>query len=160
MLTLFECRVRYTKRDEFSGKEKRVTEPYLFDALTYTEAENRVAETMSQYISGDFQLVSVRKTRYADIITSEDGDRWFNVRVSFLIVDEDTGKEKRLKQLILTQASNIKDAIDKTVEGLNGNTPDFEVHQAAETMIMDYFPLFDKDEELKDKEISRKTLAD
>lgn len=158
MQTLFECKIRFQKIDDRSGKEKRVTETYLFDAITYTEAEERAYKEMQEYISGEFSVASIRKAKYAEIIPSDDGDRWYKVKVSFLSVDEASGREKRISQMILVLASDIKDACDKTIEGMNGVTDDFEVNSVVESQIMDFFPLFDKDALPEDKEIARRPL--
>ncbi|MCQ2203181.1 MAG: DUF4494 domain-containing protein [Bacteroidales bacterium] len=156
MLTLFECKIRYMKPDERSGKDKRVTEAYLFDAITYTEAEERVYKEMPQYISGEFAIASIRKAKYAEVLPSDDGDRWYKVKISFLMVDEASGREKRVSQMILVLASDVKDAVDKTIAGMNGDTDDFEVNMVMETAIMDFFPLFDKDKLPEDKEVGRR----
>ncbi len=158
MQTLFECKIRFQKIDDKSGKEKRVTEAYLFDALTYTEAEERAYKTMEEYISGDFTVASIRKAKYAEILPSDDGDRWYKVKVSFLSVDEASGREKRVSQTVLVLACDIKDACDKTIDGMNGTTDDFEINSVIESSIMDYFPLFDKDALPEDREISRRPL--
>lgn len=160
MQTLFECRVRFMKIDEKSGQEKKVTEAYLFDAITYTEAEERVYKTMPEYISGEFAVVSIRKAKYAEVLPSDDGDRWYKCKISFLSVDEASGREKRISQSILVSASGIKDCCDKIVKGMNGTTDDFEINQVIESPIADFFPLFDKDEELKDREIARRPLEE
>lgn len=158
MQTLFECKIRFQKIDDRSGKEKRVTETYLFDAISYTEAEERAYKTMEEFISGEFSVASIRKAKYAEVIPSDDGDRWYKVKVSFLSVDEASGREKRVSQTILVLASNIKDACDKTIDGMNGTTDDFEINSVIESSIMDYFPLFDKDALPEDREISRRQL--
>lgn len=160
MQTLFECKIRFQKIDDRSGKEKRVTETYLFDAISYTEAEERAYKTMEEFISGEFSVASIRKAKYAEVIPSDDGDRWYKVKVSFLSVDEASGREKRVSQTILVLASNIKDACDKTVEGMNGVTDDFEVNSVVESPIMDFFPLFDKDALPEDREIARRPLEE
>lgn len=160
MQTLFECKVRFMKIDEQSGKDKRVTETYLFDALTYTEAEERCYKIMQDYISGEFAVASIRKAQFAEVLPSDDGDRWYKSKISFLSVDEASGREKRISQMILVSASGIKDACDKIVKGMNGNTDDFEINMVMESPIMDFFPLFEKDPEPKDREISRRPLAE
>lgn len=161
MLTLFECKVRYQKPDEHSGKEKRVTDTYLFDAITYTEAEERIYKEMPQYISGEFQVASIRKAKYAEVLPSDDGDRWYKVKISFVMIDEASGREKRISQIILVLASDIKDAVDKTIQGMGGDGDEsFEVNMVTETPIMDFFPLFDKDKLPEDKEISRRPATE
>lgn len=156
MLTLFECKIRYEKMDQLSGKEKMVTETYLFDAITYTEAEERIHRQMPEFISGDFFIVGIRKAKYAEILPNDGGDRWFKAKVSFITIDEKAGKEKKVSQQVLVMATGIKEAFDNTVEGMNGTTDDFEVNSIAESPILEYFPLFAEDEELKDKEIARR----
>lgn len=47
----FESKVRYEKVDE-NGVSKKVTESFLVDALSCTEAEARATEEVSPYISG------------------------------------------------------------------------------------------------------------
>lgn len=158
MQTLFECKIRFQKIDDRSGKEKRVTETYLFDAISYTEAEERAYKTMEEFISGEFSVASIRKAKYAEVIPSDDGDRWYKVKVSFLSVDEASGREKRVSQTVLVLACDIKDACDKTIDGMNGTTDDFEINSVIESSIMDYFPLFDKDALPEDREISRRQL--
>lgn len=161
MLTLFECKIRYVKPDEHSGKDKKVTEAYLFDALTYTEAEERVYKEMPEYISGEFAIASIRKAKYAEVLPSEDGDRWYKVKVSFLWVDEASGREKRISQVVLVLASDIKDAVDKTIAGMGGEGDEsFEVNMVMETPIMDFFPLFDKDKLPEDKEVARRPATE
>ena len=76
MQSLFECKVRYQKIDEQSGKDKKVTETYLFNAISFTEAESRIYKEMESLISGEFLVTNIRKANYADIFNFEDGDRW------------------------------------------------------------------------------------
>lgn len=158
MQTYYECRVKYAK--EVDGQSKPITEVYLFDAQTYTEAEARANEEMASYISGEFQIASIRKAKYAELFQPEGGDRWYKVKVSFLLVDEKSGKEKRVSQTILMLASNIKDAYDKTIECMGGDTPDFEVNTIDETKIMDFFPYFSKNDDVKDREIGRRPATE
>ena len=58
MNTFFEVGVRYDKTMEDGGVRK-VTENYLLDAISFTEAEKRATEEMEAYISGGFRVVTV-----------------------------------------------------------------------------------------------------
>ncbi len=156
MQTLFECTVRYSKPVEGSDQQKRVSEVYLFDALTYTEAEKRAYETMPEYISGEFQVTGIRKARYAEVIPCEEGGYWYKVKISFILVDENSGKEKRVNQVVLVLAEDIKDAIDRTQDALN-DTPDFVVKAVNESSIMDFFPYMEKRDDVPaDREVGRR----
>ena len=161
MQTLFECTVRYDKPVEGTDKQKRVNEVYLFDALTYTEAEKRAYEQLPEVIKSEFIVVGIRKARYAEIIPSEIGGYWYKVKVSFVYVDEDSGKEKAVNQIVLTMAEDIKSAVDSTTQSMGDNT-DFRVKAVNESNILDFFPYFEKkDEPLpEDVEISRMSKED
>lgn len=159
---MFECTVRYSKPIEGTDKQKRVNEVYLFDAYTYTEAEKRAYEKLPEVISGDFMVVGIRKARYAEVIPNEEGGYWYKVKTSFIMVDENSGKEKRISQTVLTLAEDIKDALDRTNAALN-DTPDFMIKAVNESNILDYFPYFEKqaeDEIPAEVELSRRPATE
>lgn len=159
MQTLFECTARYTKTVDGTDTQKRVNEVYLFDATTYTEAEQLANEKLHEVISADFMVTGIRKTRYAEIIPNEEGGTWYKVKVSFIFVDDTSGKEKRVNQTVLTLAMDIKDAIDRTTDAMGG-TPDFVVKAVNESNILDFFPYISKDDQFKDKEIGRRPATE
>jgi hypothetical protein len=148
MSNWFECKVRYTKIDDKSGKEKKVNEPYLVDAISFTEAEERIYKELSVYISSEFTVTNIRKASYTDIFPFEDGERWYKCKVTYVSVDEEAGKEKKISNQMLVLANNVKDAHDKIEKSLEGMTVDFEIPAIAESPIVDFFPYF-KDEEPK-----------
>ena len=140
MALWFECKVRYEKLQE-SGAVKKVNEPYLVDALTFTEAENRIIEEITPYISGEFSISAVKKTKIAEIFFDESGDRYYMAKVNFVSLDEKSGNEKKVANFILVQASDFEDALKNFKKGMEGTMSDYELVSLAETMIMDVFPL-------------------
>lgn len=140
MALWFECKVRYDRIQE-NGAVKKVNEPYLLDALSFTEAEARIIEEMKPYISGEFSISAVKKTKIAEIFFNEDGDRYYLVKVNFITLDEKSGVEKKSAQLILVQASDFEDALAKFKEGMKDTLADFEIGSISETPLMDVFPL-------------------
>ena len=140
MALWFECKVRYDKMQE-NGAVKKVNEPYLVDALTFTEAENRIIEEIKPFISGDFSISAVKKTRISEIFFNEDGDRYFMVKVNFITLDEKTGMEKKTTTFILVQASDFRDAVAKFESGMHGTASDYEIASIAETPLMDVYPV-------------------
>jgi len=138
MANWFECKVRYDKIQE-NGAVKKVNEPYLVDALSFTEAEARIIEEQTPYISGDFSVSAVKRTKISEIFWNEGGDRWYLVKVAFITIDERSGAEKRSTTLILVQASNFKEALDNFVEGMKGTMADYEIVSIAETPLMDVY---------------------
>ena len=139
MALWFECKVRYDKMME-NGMVKKANEPYLVDALTFTEAEARIVEEMKPYISGEYSISSEKKTKISEIFFNQAGDRYYQVKVNFVTLDEKSGTEKKTSTLILVQASDFEDALKQFQQGMKGTMADYEIASIAETMIMDVFP--------------------
>ena len=140
MANWFECKVRYDKMLE-TGQQKKVKEPYLVDALSFTEAEARIIEEISPFISGEFSVSAVKRTRIAEIFFDETGDRWYNVKYNIITIDEKTAVEKKTSVLTLVQASEFQKAVDNFMENMKGTMADFEIASVTETPIMDVYPV-------------------
>ena len=139
MALWFECKVRYERMAE-NGSVKKVNEPYLVDALTFTEAEARIIEKITPYISGDFSISAVKKTKVSEIFFDDIGDRYYMVKVNFITLDEKTGIEKKPSNFMLVQASDFAGALKKFEEGMKGTLADYEIASITETPLMDVFP--------------------
>lgn len=126
MAQWIEVRARYDKMME-NGSVKKVTEPYLADALSCTEAEARVTEELTPFISGDFRISSVVTTKISEIFWDASGDRFYKVKVNFITLDEKTATEKRTATYILVQASSFKEAYDNFIDGMKGTMADYEL---------------------------------
>lgn len=140
MALWFECKVRYDKLQE-NGAVKKVNEPYLVDALTFTEAESRIIEEMTPCISGEFTISAVKKTKVAEIFFDEAGDRYYMVKVNFITLDEKSGAEKKVANFILVQSPDFDNALKNFKKGMEGTMSDYEIVSITETMLMDVFPL-------------------
>ena len=140
MANWFECKVRYDKLQE-NGAVKKVTEPYLVDALSFTEAEARITEEQTPFISGEFSVSAVKRTKIAEIFFNEGGDRWYLAKVGFITIDEKTAAEKRSTSLILVQASNFKEAHENFVKGMAGTMADYDILSISETPLMDVYKM-------------------
>lgn len=138
MALWFECKVRYDKMQE-NGMVKKVNEPYLVDALTFTEAEARILEEMKPFISGEYSIASEKKTKISEIFFNEGGDRWYLVKVAFVTLDEKSGAEKKTVSQILVQAFDFDSAVSNFRKGMEGTIADYEIQSIAETLIMDVF---------------------
>ncbi|MCR5180398.1 MAG: DUF4494 domain-containing protein [Bacteroidaceae bacterium] len=136
----FECKVRYDKTME-TGLLKKTTETYLVEALSFTEAERRFIEEMRPFISGEFVVTDIKRSRLAEIFESIDSaaDRWFRAKVSFITLDEKTGAEKRTSQNILVQATDFRDAVNGLDKGMEGTLGDWVIASMTETAIMDVY---------------------
>ena len=136
MHTWFECKIRYEKVME-NGMNKKVTEPYLVDALSFTEAEARIIEEITPYISGEFTVSDIKRANYSELFPSEEdaADRWFKCKLFFITLDEKSGAEKKTSTTVLVQASDLRDAVKKLDEGMKGTMADYVIASVAETAI-------------------------
>lgn len=134
----YECRVKFEKVLE-NGVQKKVTEVYLVDAMSFTEAENRIIEEMTPYISGEFEVTAVKKERISELFIDPEGDKWYRARVMFITLDEKSGAEKKTASIMLVQASDFKMAIKNLEEGMKGTMSDWEINTLTETTIMDVY---------------------
>lgn len=134
----FESKVRYEKTME-NGKVKKVVEPYLVDALSFTEAEARTIEEVTPFISGEFSIMAIKRAAYDETFLG-DGDRYFKCRIAFVTLDEKTGAEKKIKSSMLVQANGLQEAKDCLVEQLKTTMTDYTIEMVKETDIVDVYP--------------------
>ena len=141
MMNFFECKIRYEKIME-NGVNKKVTEQFLVDALSFTEAEARIISEMTPFISGEFTVSNIKRANYSELFSSEEdaADRWFKCKLFFITLDEKSGAEKKTSCYMLVQAADLRDAVKKLDEGMKGTMADYVIASVAETAIMDVYP--------------------
>lgn len=135
----FETKVKYDKTMLDTGAIKSVTEPYLVDALSFTEAEARITKEMEPFVSGELTVTAVRKVRFEDVLYHEGGDRWYKVKINMITIDEKTGAEKRSASFSLVQASEFKLALNYFLEAMKSVLFDFEIVNITEMAYIDVF---------------------
>ena len=136
----FETKVEFEKTIE-DGSQKKVKEAYTVDALSFTEAEERITEEMSSYISGEFNVKNIAEASYKEIFFSDlaSADKWYKAKLQFITLDEKTDKEKRSNVYYLVQAGSFMQAV-KNIEEVMGTTMiDYVISSVTETAIMDVF---------------------
>lgn len=136
----FICKIRYEKVME-DGLQKKVTEQYVVDALSFTEAEARIIEEMSQYISGQFDVVEIDRCVFKEVFFSDEdtADKWYKSKVHFITIDEKTDKEKRTAVYYLVHGSSLENARKNIDEVMGGTMIDYVISGVNETKIMDVF---------------------
>ena len=144
--TWFECKIRYEKTME-DGLPKKVSEVYVVDALSFSEAEERIMEEMLPYNLVDIEIVDVKIAPYREIFFADDNlaDQWFKAKLSFITIDERTDKEKRTSMMYLVNAGNISSAINNIGEVMSGTMIDYVTTSISATKIMDVFEYKKKD---------------
>ena len=136
----FECKIRYEKTQE-DGSLKKTTETYVVDALSFTEAEKRIMEEMSSYISGAFEVSGIKKARYKEVVfdDADSSDKWYKVKVQYITLDERTAKVKLSNVYYLVNASTSKVALNNMIEYLGQGMAYFNIASVVETKILDVY---------------------
>jgi hypothetical protein len=139
MNTWFECKVKYQKVSE-SGKEYMVTENYLLDAVSFTDAETRMIRQMQQMVRGEFSVLDIKKSRIAEVFPYDTGEWWFKATINLVTIDEEAGREKKLRTLYLVMADDIKQALERLEDSLSYIVIPYVVSSLVISTIMDVFP--------------------
>ena len=136
----YEVKIQYHKMQE-DGKEKKVTEQYVVEALSFAEAEARIIEEMTPYIDGEFDIVSEKIAPYNEILLSDrtDDDKWFLSKVGFITLDERTAKEKKTSQRFLVQADTSQTALEYTNKLFDRSMTDYTIDAVQDTPTLDVF---------------------
>jgi hypothetical protein len=151
----FTVKVKYTKQLE-NGDFKRVTEPYLLAAMTFTDAEARIYEELGAVIRGEFSVTTISRTDFHDIFHYEDSDTWYKCKITYEGATEDSDKPKKVTQNFLITAHSVKEAYERMQESLSTLMVDFMIPSITVSPIVDIFPY---NEEL-DKELSRRPMEE
>jgi len=146
----FECKVRYEKTGE-DGLPKKVTEPYLVDALSFTEAEAHIIEEIKPFVSGEFTVSNIRRARIAELFDNPSGDKWYRCKVNFVTLDEEKAIEKKTAVTMMVQAATLKDGLTLLIERMSNTLADWDIAAITETAIMDVYPYAGAVTESKDE---------
>ena len=153
MNSWFTVKVKYTKQLE-NGVLKRVSEPYLLAAMSFTDAEARIYEELGSVIKGEFNVVGITRTELHDIFAYDDADVWYKVKVTYEVEGDGEEKGKKISQNFLVSAFSVKDAYDRITESLSSLMVDFQIPSIAVSPIVEIFPYHEN----LDKEIERKPI--
>ena len=139
MQTWFECKVKYVKVLE-SGKEHTLTENFLLDAVSFTDAETRLIRQMQQMVKGEFTVIDIKKSKIGEVFPYNNGEWWFKATINLITIDEEAGKEKKLRTFYLVMADDIKEALARLDESLSFMVIPYVVSSLAVSTIVDVFP--------------------
>ncbi|WP_224996132.1 DUF4494 domain-containing protein [Cesiribacter sp. SM1] len=135
----FQCKIKYQKEDE-NGRLKNITEPYLVDAVSYTEAEARIYEELGSVIRGDFEVTSITKSKISDIFHYDDAETWYKCKVTYIAADDNSGKEKKVTNQMLVSAMDLRQACERLLESLQGLLVTYDVVEIQQSPLVEIFP--------------------
>ena len=134
----FECKVRYKQTQE-DGTDKTVTETYVYKAADFGDAYDKATKDMSTFISGEFGITGMKIAQYGDVFIQDERteEKFYRVKVNFIVLDEKTNKEKKIAQYYLVNADSVEKARKYTDTALSQTMADFIIVSVQETMIID-----------------------
>jgi len=135
----FTVKVKYTKQFQ-NGTLKRVSEPYLIGALSFTDAESRIYEELGTRIRGEFHILGITRTEVQDIFAYDDTGIWYKCKISYLVENDENEKQKKISQQFIVEANSIKEAYERLKESLSSMGVDFEIPSILLSPIVDIFP--------------------
>jgi len=158
MNSWYTVKVKYTKQFE-DGRLKRVSEPYLIDAVSFTDAEARIYEELGELIRGEFLIVGITKTDFADIFHYDDIEDWYKCKITYVSVDADSEKEKKITNNFLVSAHTVKEAYTRLEESLEGMMVSYEIPSIMLSPIVDIFPFDGEREEVVGEEVEKEVAT-
>ncbi len=138
MRNWFSCNASYEKMQE-DGSQKKVSEEYLVDAMSFTEAEARIIYELSAMVRGEFQVTKITKSKIAELHDFKDGEAWYLCKVAFIMFDEKTNKEKKSISQMLVMANDVKDAYEKIQLKMGSSMAEYTIPSIAISSILDVF---------------------
>lgn len=140
MQNLFECKIKYEKTLE-NGKEQKVTEPYLVDAMSFTEAESRIIQEVTPFISNEYTVTDIKRAKINELVLNEKekDDRYFKCKLIFITLDEKNGKEKKTSSVLLVKAADLRTAVKYADEHMKGSMADYQIASVTETAYLDVY---------------------
>lgn len=144
----FEVKVKYVKVGE-DDRERKVSELYLLDSMSFTEAEARIIEKLKEMIQGDFCIEAIKKSNITELVESKEGndDKWFKAKVAIIDADSISGREKKTNQYFLVAGSDVDKALENLKKSLSTYVIPTDVVQIGDSNIMDVFPYFEDKQE-------------
>jgi hypothetical protein len=148
----FECRIKYTKPGE-EGKEKKVAESYLLDAVSYTEAEGRMALVLESMGTNMYEIASLRRSNITEIVESNDGndDKWYKAKIGIEDVEELTGKEKHSYRYFLIAGATLERALENLRKSLSTYVVPCQIFSLTDTTFVEVLPYFPKEDGAEQK---------
>lgn len=137
----FECKVSYERQADSMGM-KKVSESYLVDALSFTEAEKRIIKEVRPFVSvGELEVVNIRRARIAELFLNDEAedDRYFRAKVNFITVDEKSGSEKKTSATMIVKSDSLPNAVTELKAQLDSQMASYEIAAVTDMQILDVF---------------------
>ena len=164
MKKFFESVVKYDKLSD-TGEPVKVTELYLLTGEDCTDVEQKILADIAPFVMSGSEVTSIKVSKYIEFIPEntlishvrsvvdnviEMGSmekvqtRYYGAKLSFITLDELSGKEKKTSVNYVVQAVSVEAANKTLTLFMQQSMGDYVVNNIVETKIVDVL-LFDED---------------
>lgn len=156
-IKFYEAQVKY-ERTGAKGTPEKVRENYVTQSVSMTDCETTLTQELSPFALGQVTLMNAKVTKYSEFLKydeliskvdtkakqllgqkSENSDeelRYFSVKVSFITLDEDSGKEKKTANMLLVESTSVDAVTEQVTQHMKGTMADWEINNIVETKIV------------------------
>lgn len=132
------CKVSYERQADEMGM-KKVTESYLVDALSFTEAEERVIKEVTPFVSvGELEVVNIRPMRLAELLLDEESGKYYRAKVDLTTIDT-AGQERKVGTAMVVQADSLLEGTKSLLAHLDSGVSAYELVSIGELDILDVY---------------------
>lgn len=115
MTHFIKTKIKHHKTLE-NGKQKTITETYIFRAESFTEAETRAVQYANDFAFTEFAVTALTNCRCTEIVRQTNFEQsvplWFRAKLDYITLDERTARERHTKLNVLVEASCFEHAND------------------------------------------------
>lgn len=133
----FQSKVKFLRQMD-NGLVKPITEQYLVDAMSFTEAEARVTAEIGEGMR-EVEMMAIAKSPIKEVVFYGDTDVWHKCKVQYVMTDEDTEKEKKVTTYLLVNSADVKEAYERCEEHLKEMLVPFTIPKIEESPIIDVY---------------------
>ena len=131
----YECKVTHDVMIE--DCVKTLTEPYLVEALSVTEAATRITAELEG--DGDGTIEGVTRKHFQEVFLEE--GEWehpfYLTKVALTTLDEKSGTEREQTFCYLIEAETLKDAMQRLEAEFRGGVSDWELLSLSKSPIVE-----------------------
>ncbi len=133
------CTVAYERQGDETGLRK-VSESYLVDALSFTEAEERIIKEVTPFVScGALEVVNIRPMRLADMLISNNGSNYYRGKVNLITLDASSGQERKTSVAMVVREDSLLSAATLLESHLSESLFSYEIVSIADLGILDVY---------------------
>jgi hypothetical protein len=155
----FLAKVKCIREDD-KGSLRKFTDQYMVDALSFTEAEAKVHNLVKDQVRGEFEVSGLTKSNVTDVFQYSEDEYWYKSKVTYLVQDADSGKDKLYNLYMMVSATDLKNAYERLDDNLQGMINNPRIVQIQETSVMGVIWNESKEEEVIGGSVENNSIAE